>query len=186
MVARHIAATLLVTVLQPVVMGQVAGDWISHPPERQEFTSPSGEFLLTIATTDAWRSVHPQAELFSTTAGTRTRIWQRPLPQEYGPRDVLVGDGGDVLLLDEWTNVMSGYAVMLIDRRNRIVTQRSFKDVETVVGVPLGPIVSEERSGFWMGGPPTLDAAANRAVVPTVAKRNLVVDMQNGRLSVER
>lgn len=186
MVARHVAAALLVTVLQPVVIGQVAGDWISHPPERQEFASPSGEFLLTIATSDAWRSVHPQAELFSTTAGTRSRIWQRPLPQEYGPRHVLVGNRGDVLLLDEWINVMSRYAVMLIDQRNRIVTQRSFKDVETVVGVPLGSIVFEERSGFWMGGPPTLDATANRAVVPTVANRNLIVDMQNGDLSIER
>jgi hypothetical protein len=185
-VAKHIAAALLVTVLQPVVMGQVAGDWIPHPPERQEFASPSGEFLLTIATTDAWRSVHAQAELFSTTAGTRTRIWQRPLPHRYGPRHVLVGNRGDVLLLDEWIKVMSRHAVMLIDQRNRIVTQRSFKDVETVVGVPLGSIVSEDRSGFWMGGRPTLDAEANRAVVPTVANRNLIVDLQNGRLSVAR
>ena len=97
-----------------------------------------------------------------------------------------MGNRGDVLLLDEWINVVSRHAVMLIDQRNRIVTQRSFKDVEIVVGVPLGSIVSKERSGFWMGGRPTLDAEANRAVVPTVAHRNLVVDMQNGRMSVAR
>ena len=107
-------------------------------------------------------------------------------PQEYGPRHALVGNRGDTLLLDEWTNVMSRYAVMLIDQRNQIVTQRAFKNVEAVVGVPLGPIVPEERSGFWMGGPPTLDAEANRTVVPMVANRNLIVDMRNGCLSVAR
>ena len=183
----------LVGALLTVVMVQVGGpgrlvmdDSIAHPPERQEFHAPSGQYLLTIDAIDEWRSPRAQATLYSVANDTRTRLWQRTLPHEYGPRHVLVSNDGDVLLLDEWITVMSRYAVLLINANNRTVAQQSFTDVEKVVGIPLGPIVTDERSGLWMGGPPTLDAPARQAIVPTVARRSLRIDLRTGRLWVER
>ena len=160
------------------------GDSIRHPPGQREFRSPSGAFVLVVSTTDNWQSPHATAELFGVQGATRTSIWRRPLPHEYGPRFALAGNRGDVLLLDEWINAQSRYAVMVINRRNEIVAEQSYDDVEKTVGVAMGRIQTNVRSGVWIGGTPSLDAASNRAVVPTVAAVALRVDLTDGRVSV--
>ena len=38
--------------------------------------------------------------------------WERELPQHHGPRQALVTKSGQVLLMDEWINVLSRYALV--------------------------------------------------------------------------
>jgi len=154
-------------------------DFVPHPPARQEMTSPSGAYRLVLSTQDGWRSRRAHAELSRGTA----RVWARELPQEFGPRQALVSDMGIVVCLDEWINIFSRYAVMVIGADGKVRQEWSFEDVEDALGVRLGSLPSNERFGPWMRRPAMLDPRAGRAVVPTVAGIDLWVDLRTVQLS---
>src|SRR5262245_9840853 len=118
-VGLAVALILLLTACQsPASVGSTPSqavdvtDRITLPPASREFTSPSGKFVLVVSTKDSWKSPRATGELFSAGAN-RTLLWSRELPQEYGPRFALVNDQGTVLMLDEWINVNTRYAILV-------------------------------------------------------------------------
>ena len=161
----------------------MAIDRIPLPPAVEEFASPAGNFVFVVSTPDNWKSRKAVGELFDLSAGQRRPLWKRTLPHEFGPRYVLVGNDGDVLLLDEWINVKSRYAVMVLSPENRVIAQHDFDAVQTVLNVPGAQIVRTARHGLWITSPPTLDTSGEWARVETAGKV-LTIRLSDGHLSL--
>jgi len=162
-----IAALLGVGWLSSVAM---ALDRISLPPLQEEFYSPNQRFKFVVSTSDGWKSRRSTGALFKQDGKTYTLLWRRKLPHSYRPRFVLVGKAGEVLLLDEWINVTSPYAVMLLDRDNLVIAQHDFDAVQRVLGIPGAAIVRAARYGVWMTQPPELAATGDVALVKSAGK----------------
>ncbi len=158
-------------------------DRITLPDFRREFRSPSGRFAFVVSTRDGWKSLRGTGELFSITGSVHTPLWSRELPQQFGPRFVLISDLGTVLMLDEWINVKSQYAVFLIDRNNRTVKQHDADAVQAAVQVPANDIVRMAKHGWWVSAPPSLNSAGDAARVETAGKI-LTIRLSDGQLSV--
>ena len=160
-------------------------DFISLPPSQQEFSSPGGKYVFILSTVDNWASKQAIGELFEVTDGRRQSLWIRTLPHEYGPRYVLVSHQGQVLLLDEWINVASRHAVMLLNRKNDLVGQYTFDAMQEILEVPRARIVAMARYGWWITSPPTLNDPESTATVETAGKV-LMISLEDGELAVVR
>lgn len=162
----------------------MATDYIPLPPVRQEFFSPVRNYLFVLSTPDEWKSKQAIGELFQITEQTHKRLWIRSLPHEYGPRYVLVGNQGQVLLLDEWINVASRFAIMVLNCKNELVAQYDFDALQRFLNVPRAKFPEMARHGLWISSPPVLDASGERAKVRTVGKV-LLINLNDGQLSLE-
>ena len=158
-------------------------DRITLPPVRKEWQSPGGTYLFAVSTPDNWRSFFATGELFSLDGSSRRLLWSAKLAQRYGPRFVLVSDSGTVLMLDEWMNVTSPYAVVIVDRANRSIAQHSTDAVQAAVQVPLNRIVELAVHGPWISAPPRFDGTGERVLVGAGGK-TLIVRLSDGALSV--
>lgn len=154
-----------------------------HPPTRVEVTSPDGRFTFAAFSPNNWKSKHAVGELYEVIAGKRKLMWRRDLPQEFGPRFILMGPRGHVLLLDEGINVMSGHAIMILSPTNQLVAQHGFEDVQRVLQVPSAEIVRRARYGAWMASYPLLNYAGDAALVEAGGK-TLTIRLKDGYLSV--
>jgi hypothetical protein len=161
----------------------LAIDFIPNPPAREEFFSPDRTYVFVLSTPDNWESRKAVGELFHVAADTRKLLWTRPLPHEFRPRYVLVGSKGQVLLLDEWVNIKSRYAVMVLNREDHLVAQHDFDAVQKVLGVPVARVVEMARHGWWIMSPPILDASGERTRVEAAGKV-LTIRLSDGHLSV--
>lgn len=161
----------------------VATDTVPPPPVREEFFSPARDYVFALSTPDHWKSSKSVGELFQVAGNTRNLLWTRPLPHEFRPRYVLVGSTGHVLLLDEWINVSSRYAVMILDRDSQLVAQYDFDSVQRVLGVPVSKVTEMARHGWWIMSPPTLEPSGERARVGAAGKV-LTIRLSDGDLSL--
>ncbi len=161
----------------------MADDRMRLPPPREEFSSPSGSFVFVVSSPDDWKSWTSTGELSRVDGGNRRSLWARPLPQKYRPRFVVVGNGGEVLLLDEWLNLKSASAVMLLDAGNRVVALHPFDDVRKILDVPTAQIVRAARYGFWISAPPRLDPSGETVLVDA-AGNTVVINLRDGALSL--
>jgi hypothetical protein len=159
-----------------------ASDRITLPDPRRESVAPSGKWAFVVSTPDAWAKKRGTGALVSVSGSTRAAVWSRELPQEYGPRFILVDDAGTVVLLDEWINVNSRYAVVVIDRDNRQIAQHSTDDVQAALGVPMSQIVQMAKHGWWITTPPVMAAGATEVHVETGGKV-LHIRLSDGRLT---
>jgi hypothetical protein len=158
-----------------------SADWIALPPAREEFSSPGGSFLFALTVTEK-RSV---GELFEVRADRREFRFRRDLPHEYRPRFAAVSDEGHVLLLDEWINIASRYAVMVLDAKNEVVAEHDFHAVANALGVPGSEIVPLARHGSWLQSPPSLGPGEETATVEAAGKV-LRINLRDGTLSLDR
>lgn len=159
-------------------------DRISLPPLQAEFLSQQRNFRFIISTKDNWKLKQGLGKLIRCTNGVSEVIWEGQLPQEYGPRHVLVGKQGEVLMLDEWINVKSKYAVFVLNPQNDKVIQHNFDSIQKILGVPTSAIVESAVGGsWWISKQPFLDESGSTAYVPTAGKI-LKVDLQTGELSL--
>lgn len=140
----------------------IAPDRLRHPPIRQTFTAGSYQLVIT-AQDREWETPVATAQLSD---GDRL-LWQQELPHEYGPRFVLVSPRGQVLLLDEFINVASPYALTLIDQSGEVVAQNSFEDVQKTLQVSLAVLTEQANSGWWISAPPTLGEATHETAHET-------------------
>jgi len=168
--------------MQPAVSqaASVVSDRIDHPPLRREFDSPDRRFRLVIETADRWRTQTPTAQLFE--GGATAPRWSRVLQQHYGPRYALVNNAGSVLLLDEWINITSPLALMLIDADNQVRATHAFDAIVAALGVPPRQVSAQARHGTWISAPPQL-AADGRSVRVASGGRTLVIALDKGALS---
>jgi hypothetical protein len=163
----------------------VDNDRIALPPTLEEVTSPSGQYVFAISTPDNWKTTKSVGELFEIVDGARRLLWSRSLPHGFRPRYALMGNQGNVLLLDEWINIKSDYAVMVIDRDNQLIAQHDFDAVQTVLGVPGSEIVTVARYGFWIGAPPLVDPSGKSAEVVAGGK-TLAIRLADGHISLSK
>jgi hypothetical protein len=151
-------------------------DRISHPPVRQSFAAAPYE--LVVSATDDWRTPLAHIELYK----DETLLWQKNLPHGYGPRFALVNTQGQAVLFDEYINVGSPYAIMLMDVSGTEVVQYSFDDIKQwLADVALSDITRQSFSGLWISAAPVLDAGGDRALVKT-GGTTLELDMTTGQL----
>jgi hypothetical protein len=158
-------------------------DFVPLPPSRTEAVSPNGQYLLVVQSTDEWKSKHPAGRLFHQTALGPQLIWKKDLPQEYGPRYALVGNQGQAIFFDEYINVKSRYAVMLINYQKHLEISHDFDNIAELLDMPVASIVKNATGGWWMIGEPMLDVSGTTAVVCAAQKR-LQIDLNTGQLSV--
>ncbi len=159
-------------------------DRITLPDIRREFKSASGRFAFVVSTQDDWKSLRGTGELISIAGSVRTLLWSHALPQQFGPRFVLVSDLGTVLMLDEWINVRSPFAVLVVDRNNRTVRQHGADAVVLSVQVPEKDVVRMAKYGWWISAPPRLNSAGDGARVETAGKI-LTIRLSDGQLAVD-
>ncbi|MEM9906941.1 MAG: hypothetical protein AAF921_18135 [Cyanobacteria bacterium P01_D01_bin.44] len=161
-------------------------DAIALPPETKTYVSENGRYKLEVSTADGWATPQAEGRLYRLDDGAasedETLLWQQPLPQEYGPRFVSVGTEGEVLLLDEYINVASPYAVMVMDLSGEVVAQHSFDDVQAVVDIPRAEMVEQAETGWWISDSPEWEDDAQVSVA--TSGKTLIIDLTNGQLSL--
>ena len=143
-----------------------AGDRIAHPPVRQTFTTASDQgdaYRLVISAEDNWKSPIAKAKLFQ----GETVLWDESLPHQYGPRFVLIGANGNVLLLDEFINVASPHAITLINKKGQTIARYGFKDIQSALNLSTDELTKQATAGWWISAAPLLVDAGNCAAVST-------------------
>ncbi len=159
-------------------------DQIRLPPLQAEFFSPQGDFRFIISSWDNWESKRGHGSLVRLKNKGTEVFWEGELPQEYGPRYVLVGQRGEVLMLDEWISNRSKYSIVVLNPRDDLVIQYNYEEVQEVLNVPTSEIVRKAtRGSWWLSGLPVLDKSGSRAYVPTTGKI-LRIDLQTGEISL--
>ena len=166
-------------------MSSMAGDRIDHPPERREFVSPDGKLQLVIEAVDGWKRLAARASLSRRQGGPPLPLWSQPIPQQLGPREVLVTDEGRVLMLDEGINVRSRYALMLFDPQGKVVATHDFDALMRTAQASNADIRANALRGTWMGPPAALALGGTMALVP-FAGRTLRVSLVDGQLTRAR
>lgn len=164
--------------------GEPAADTIAAPPASETRSSPSGRYALEIKLqgTGGPHAARSVATLFEVAASHRKTLWSRALEHRPRPRFMLVSDGGDVVLFDEWLAVRSALAVVLIDRTGATRAQFDLESVRAALGVPVGALAPLARHGPWMQAPPALGTAGDTVEVKA-AGRVLSVRLSDGALS---
>ncbi len=154
----------------------LAADSITHPPLRQVITA--GEYQLVIATANRWKTSVAIAHLYKDSI----LQWQKPLPQHYGPRFALISTKGSVLLVDEYINVASPYALMLLSATGEAIAHYSFEDIRNTLGISAADLTRQAASGWWVADAPRLGADQTVASVGAGSQR-IIIDLQTGKLT---
>ena len=97
-------------------------------------------------------------------------------------RGILAARDSHVVLLDEWLNVRSNYAAMVIGPDNRVLGQYDLESIRAALGVPIGTVTSFARHGPWIQALPTL-TPEGEAVEIASANRVLAIRIRDARLS---
>lgn len=156
-------------------------DRITLPPVRKE--SPSGTYVFAVSTPDNWRGFFATGELFSLAGSSRRLLWSARLPQRFGPRFALTSDSGTVVMVDEWMNVTTQYAVVIVDPANRPIAWHSTDAVQAALHVPMNRIVEMAVHGPWVSVPPRFDVTGESVLVGAAGK-TLIIRLSDGALSV--
>lgn len=165
--------------------GSAAADFVALPPEIEDRSSPSGRYLLQIrlrsnAKVHAARST---ATLYEIDSSARKALWSRELPHRPRPRFFVVADSGHAVLIDEWLNVRSAFAVMVLDRNGATLAQFDLEAVRAALDVPLASLAPRARHGIWIQAPPQISARGD-AVEVAAADRVFSIRLSDGALSV--
>ncbi len=156
---------------------------ISLPPDRREFLSAAGNFVLALDTADHWKTPRATAELLSVDGALRRPLWQRVLPHDKGPHRVLVSNSGTVVLIDEWTLAPSRHALVCINPEGQTLAQYSTAQLARRLGVARKTVAARARRGRWLSRVPVLHADGS-AVDLRAGGRRLVLRLADGGLQV--
>ena len=163
---------------------QPEADLIDLPPSTRTELSVNRKFEFSVVSTSNWQTPNSRGVLVEINSGKRKIIWQQNLPQQYGPRFILPSDSGQVLLLDDWLNIKSAQAIYIIHPFSGSKTAYSFDQIIKQSGFSASTLTAHARYGsWWIAGMPSLEKGGNIAVIP-VAKRNIVVDLNTGKLLI--
>jgi hypothetical protein len=139
-----------------LVVGARAGvesDRITLPPERREFHSSNGQWRLRVEALDpGWHKTDVAAELLHGAVASGQSRWRMPLAHTYGPRDAWVGADGMVLLIDEWINVASQRALVLIAPSGKTLASHGYAAIVAALGTTPAELGRHARRGGWMAG----------------------------------
>ncbi|WP_313954218.1 hypothetical protein [Accumulibacter sp.] len=175
---------MLTLAATPVGAGAPAADVVVLPPVFEAHSSPAGTYVLEIRLREDANPhlARATATLFRVTSSKRQAVWTRELPHRPRPRFFAVGDGGQVVLLDEWLNIRSELAVMVLDLAGCTLVQFDLEAVRAALGVPISALAPAARHGVWMQAPPVINARGD-AVEVAAANRVLSIRLSDGKLS---
>jgi hypothetical protein len=169
----------------PVLLSQplpmLGQDALPIPPALRHVASAAGAYHLVLTLTEADGQRRTVASLYEATGELCQPVWVQPLPHSYGPRLALVNDAGIVVLLDDWINVASPRAIVVMGRNGAIKAQYSFDDLVEVTGQSRAEVVDQAIQGFWLGGDPEINRAGSHAVIPA-AGGQISLDLATGAL----
>jgi hypothetical protein len=163
----------------------LAIDVLVRPPLREEVFSPSQTFQLVIATADQWKSQQSLASFYRLEGGAFQLLWQQTLPHHYRPRFLVVSDAGRVALLDEWINIKTKYAVMILNRHGGLVAHYDFEAISRLLGITGADLVTQAKYGAWLTTIPHLDPTGE-AVLAGAGDRQLTIHLDTGQISMAR
>ena len=156
-------------------------DTLNLPPITRTVTA--GRYRFTVKADGNWDTDQDSGTLYRDSAVGTQRLWQQNLPHSYGPRYVIVGHQGQVLLLDEFINIASPHAITLLDSQGEVVAQHSFDDIEARLGVHRADLVEQAEQGWWISAPPRVDEARHTVTVATGGK-TLIIDLTSGQIGL--
>jgi hypothetical protein len=160
---------------------KVAPDFVPSPPPVREVFAQNGRFVLLLHSPGSPASSATVGRLYEETRSGRKLIWERKLPQPYGPRYALVGSNAQVITFDEWHHVKSRYAIVLIHPQRKAKVTWSFEAIAAVLGEPASVLTAAASSGWWIQSEPRIDGERNVAIVGA-ANKCLLVHLDTGRL----
>ena len=96
---------------------------------------------------------------------------------------MLVLESGAVVLVDEWINVASRYALMLLSKGGATLALFGFDDLVRLLNVPRRTVRDHGRLGLWLSADPEVSDDGT-AVQFSSAGQRLRLDVADGRLSV--
>jgi hypothetical protein len=153
----------------------------TRPPAIRRFTADTGAFQLEVTSSNNWRTSQAHAEMFAVSSSGRRSVWSIPLPQRYGPALAVVAVSGGALLVDEWINTPSPYALMVIAPDGRTVSTHSMTDIATAAGLVPAQLTASAASGPWMSAPPVYLAVPDAMLIEAGGVR-LRIDLKTGKL----
>lgn len=163
----------------PPMLGQ---DAIPYPPILRHSVSAAGSYHLTLTLErDASGARRTTARLFEAAGDRCQQVWSQSLPHSYGPRTALVNDAGTVVLLDEWINVASPYAIVVVGLDGAVKAQHSFDDIVEITDQSRADVVDQAAQGFWLAGDPELHEGGTQVTIPA-AGGYLTLDLTTGEL----
>jgi hypothetical protein len=162
--------------------GTTTADRIVLPPDLRSFSSPSGQYVLELSSADHWRTRLARARLLARNSGSLEPAWTQTLPHERGPRHVLVTDTGAVVLIDEWINVPSRHALMLLSPGGERLAHYSIDALVQMLGVPRRTVAEHGKLGIWLSAAPSLAPDGSAVVLPSAGRR-LLLRLADGSLS---
>lgn len=165
------------------MMPSVATDSIKLPPLQRKFYSQNQSYLFLVSTKDNWQSNHAIGELLKLTNNKYRRLWVRELPQQYGPRYVSIGNQGQIALIDESMNLITKYAILVLNYQNSLVAQYDFNEVSKIIGVKGSSIVATAKYGSWITSPPII-YNQSQIVKLGVANKILIISLDTGKLKL--
>jgi len=144
----------------------VAADHVQSPPAVRTFEAPNRAFVLTIELVAEGAEPKTVGRLHDNTG---VAVWQRPMPQYYGPRYAFVADDGRVLMLDEWVPIASRFAVMALARDGSPVAIIGYDNLATILRADPKYLAGHAALGIWLSAAPTQDGETITAPTPAGA-----------------
>jgi len=158
-------------------------DAISRPAATRTFTSRSGAYTLRLSNHDGWRSATVVGELSRIGKTGPQPVWRKELSQPYGPRFAYISDAGAVVLVDEWRNIPSQFALMAIDPAGHLTAQYTFDKIVEALGVPRRSLSDHARVGIWMTEVP-LFSSGQKSMRFKTGGRTMDLTLASGQLLV--
>ena len=174
-----IAGYLVVAFATAVVAepGSGPADYQASPPETRTVESPDGAYRLVLHSSPGGATASLDA-----TQNLDVSLWQRDLPHQFGPRIAFVGNRGTVVLLDEWINVFTDHAIVVVDVNGATLTTYATDEIAVFLGRPRSQVAAEAKFGPWMMGVPKLSKDAESVLVP-MGDETLSISLSDGSIS---
>lgn len=158
-------------------------DWIDDPPQTRAISSPDGLYELHLELTAANEPMARKVVASLRRPGDESPVWQQELPHELGPRFALVNDDGQVVLFDEWINILSPLAIMVVGEDGQELARYGVDAIVELLAVERRDLVSQAQHGPWRGSIPALSPTGDAAHV-MAAGRELSINLGSARLSL--
>ncbi len=137
-------AGLLVCVTLAAVPAARADEWAE--PTTKYMKSDSGRFrLIMVPATDARPG---KITLYDDQVQTRPkRLYDRRLVNKIAPVTILMSDGGQVITLDEWYKAGYKHALVIYDRKGRVVMDCALEQL--LLPAEMASVEQTESSRWW-------------------------------------
>lgn len=150
-------------------------DWAT--PEKKFVKSESGRYRAVVTPRDGKRA--PQITLYDDTQVTRPKkLYQRTAVNSLMPAQILVGDGGHVVTFDEWMAAGYRHALVIYDRKGKVVVDRSLEEI--LPPDDLSRVDETESSRWWRAKDHGVSLADGRLHVRTAWDATIQFDLRTG------